>query len=346
VTNASGGLLSQYRYLPFGQLRTDVPLPNSQSTNAQFTAFGYTGQRGLEASGLMDYKARFYDPSLNRFLQPDSIVPGAGNPQAWNRYTYALNSPIVFRDPSGHCVKASYSTKLVSDDACEKGVSLNDNLHVFGITTSGLNDKEKKKIINATEDIAIKFMATRGGSETDAFKAVYKNGLRFEKSGQTCKQANPTINGNCWGQTVGNVVTIYSNANVTSPNYNNFLVHEMGHAFDKGIGLALTIGYAGRVSDLTATPSMPTGNEGYACSVPLGSFCSWIQGEHLAGTGYDVDQTADMFLGWVYNTWGKDRRRGNWMNLWMPSLVTIGAGPSADSQSRCYEDTITGVGCP
>ncbi len=95
VTNASGGLLSQYRYLPFGQLRTDVPLPNAQSTNAQFTAFGYTGQRGLDASGLMDYKARFYDPALGRFVQPDTIIPGAGNPQAYNRYTYVLNSPII-----------------------------------------------------------------------------------------------------------------------------------------------------------------------------------------------------------------------------------------------------------
>jgi RHS repeat-associated protein len=102
VTDASGGLLSQYRYLPFGQLRTDVPLPNSQSTNAQFTAFGYTGQRGLEASGLLDYKARFYDPALGRFIQPDTLIPGAGNPQAWNRYSYVVNSPVMFRDPSGH----------------------------------------------------------------------------------------------------------------------------------------------------------------------------------------------------------------------------------------------------
>jgi RHS repeat-associated protein len=83
-------------------LRTDVPLPNSQSTNAQFTAFSYTGQRGLEASGLMDYKARFYDPVLGRFIQPDTIIPGVGNSQAYNRYAYVLNSPVNFNDPTGH----------------------------------------------------------------------------------------------------------------------------------------------------------------------------------------------------------------------------------------------------
>ncbi len=39
---------------------------------------------------------------INRFLQPDSIIPGAGNPQNFNRYSYVGNNPINFSDPSGH----------------------------------------------------------------------------------------------------------------------------------------------------------------------------------------------------------------------------------------------------
>ena len=46
--------------------------------------------------------AREYLPSLGRFLSADSIVPGAGNPQALNRYAYVFNSPLGFVDPSGH----------------------------------------------------------------------------------------------------------------------------------------------------------------------------------------------------------------------------------------------------
>jgi hypothetical protein len=52
--------------------------------------------------GLMDYKARFYDPYLNHMTQPDTIVPGAGNPQSWNRFSYVKNNPINFIDPTGH----------------------------------------------------------------------------------------------------------------------------------------------------------------------------------------------------------------------------------------------------
>jgi hypothetical protein len=50
----------------------------------------------------MDYKARLYSPYLNRFLQPDSIIPDQSNPQSWNRFSYVQNNPIRFNDPTGH----------------------------------------------------------------------------------------------------------------------------------------------------------------------------------------------------------------------------------------------------
>jgi GH24 family phage-related lysozyme (muramidase) len=50
----------------------------------------------------MDYRSRWYDPELGRFISPDTIIPNAANPQSWNRYAYVLNSPIRYNDPSGH----------------------------------------------------------------------------------------------------------------------------------------------------------------------------------------------------------------------------------------------------
>jgi RHS repeat-associated protein len=91
ITDASGTLTSQQRFLPFGQARTDIGAISQ-------TDLGYTGQRSLDdAMGrLMDYKARFYDPYLNRFIQPDTIVPNSSNSQSLNRYAYVLNNPILF----------------------------------------------------------------------------------------------------------------------------------------------------------------------------------------------------------------------------------------------------------
>ena len=100
IIDFTGTLTSQQRYLPFGQARTDVSSPNVPSTD-----LSYTGQRSLDAGmgGLMDYRARFYSHLLIRFIQPDTIVPGPANPQAFNRYSYVMNRPVNFNDPTGHC---------------------------------------------------------------------------------------------------------------------------------------------------------------------------------------------------------------------------------------------------
>ena len=47
-------------------------------------------------------RARWYDPALGRFLQPDTIVPEPGKGQAYNRYAYVYNNPVRYVDPSGH----------------------------------------------------------------------------------------------------------------------------------------------------------------------------------------------------------------------------------------------------
>jgi RHS repeat-associated protein len=71
--------------------------------NISQTDYGYTGQRNLDSGiGLMDYKARFYSPYINRFIQPDTLIPDPSNPQNWNRYSYVGNRPINFNDPTGH----------------------------------------------------------------------------------------------------------------------------------------------------------------------------------------------------------------------------------------------------
>jgi hypothetical protein len=36
-------------------------------------------------------------------VSADTIVPGAGKPQALNRYGYVFNNPLKYTDPSGHC---------------------------------------------------------------------------------------------------------------------------------------------------------------------------------------------------------------------------------------------------
>jgi len=90
----SGAVVGRQTYAAFGETRT--------STGDMLTDRLYTGQRALEEMGIYYYNARWYDPYLNRFLSADTMVPGAADSQAYDRYSYSRNNPIKFVDPSGH----------------------------------------------------------------------------------------------------------------------------------------------------------------------------------------------------------------------------------------------------
>lgn len=68
----------------------------SLDTNKKFT-----GQRP-DGTGLYYYGARYYDPVIGRFINPDTVVPAPANPQSLNRYSYALNNPLMYIDPTGN----------------------------------------------------------------------------------------------------------------------------------------------------------------------------------------------------------------------------------------------------
>ena len=51
---------------------------------------------------------RLYDPALGRFLRADPFVQFPANLQGHNRYSYALNNPLAFTDPSGYLLKGLF----------------------------------------------------------------------------------------------------------------------------------------------------------------------------------------------------------------------------------------------
>ena len=91
-------------YMPWGAPRyASASLPTKYTFTGQYS---YTDDLATpavtEGFGLMFYNARWYDPYLNRWAQPDSIIPDQYNPLDWDRYAYARSNPLKYIDPDGH----------------------------------------------------------------------------------------------------------------------------------------------------------------------------------------------------------------------------------------------------
>ena len=85
-TDSSGNITATFEYDSFGRPTGSVP------------AFGYTNREADPDTGLMYYRARWYDAKHGRFLSEDPIGFKAGD---INLYGYVTNNPVNFRDPTG-----------------------------------------------------------------------------------------------------------------------------------------------------------------------------------------------------------------------------------------------------
>ena len=105
LTDETGTVVERLSYDAWGKRRN----LNGSADTGTFGTFlrgantprGYTLHEHLEAIALVHMNGRVYDPLLGRFLQADPLIQAPGNLQSYNRYSYVLNNPLMFADPSG-----------------------------------------------------------------------------------------------------------------------------------------------------------------------------------------------------------------------------------------------------
>jgi RHS repeat-associated protein len=85
----------------WGRRRNPADYTDFDVAASNYLNRGFTGHEHLDAFGLIDMNGRVYDPILGRFLSPDPYVQMPGFTQSFNRYSYCLNNPLIFTDPSG-----------------------------------------------------------------------------------------------------------------------------------------------------------------------------------------------------------------------------------------------------
>jgi len=93
ITDDTGVKVETTEYMPFGSIR--------EHTGAETSNYKFTDQELDPESGFYNYDARSYDPVIGRFVGPDPTVLWLFNPQNMNRYSYCLNNPLIYTDPTG-----------------------------------------------------------------------------------------------------------------------------------------------------------------------------------------------------------------------------------------------------
>ena len=113
VTTRAGAIIEGMAYGVFGE-RRGWANPTTAPTVPTHTNRGYTGHEMLDGLDIVHMNGRIYDSRLGRFLQPDPVVQEGNNPQNFNRYSYVLNNPLAYTDPSGYNFVKKYWRAIVA----------------------------------------------------------------------------------------------------------------------------------------------------------------------------------------------------------------------------------------
>jgi RHS repeat-associated protein len=120
VTNDAGTVVNRYSYDPYG-VTTET-----RYTGAKTNPWRYTGAYFDTTTGLYKMGARYYQPELGRWTQPDSVFGELP-------YAYAGDNPVNFTDPTGlYCITG---TRSGPGGGC-RGGSINDQTQSGGPTAS------------------------------------------------------------------------------------------------------------------------------------------------------------------------------------------------------------------
>ncbi|MGE0131417.1 MAG: RHS repeat-associated core domain-containing protein [Blastocatellales bacterium] len=132
VIGLTGVVNERYSYEAFGAL-----------TTGSSTRYGFTGRERDAATGLLYYRARWYDAGQGRFLTEDPIGFGGGDT---NLYAYVMNNPMSHTDSTGQAIDTLVDVgfigydlyRIVNDNILGNCDNLAENLLALGLDVLGM----------------------------------------------------------------------------------------------------------------------------------------------------------------------------------------------------------------
>ena len=107
ITNSAKQVVRALHFDPWGNVKSDADWTVFADTVLADTSRhfrlerGFTGHEHYTELKIINMNGRLYDPVIARFFSPDNFVQAPGSTQGYNRYSYCLNNPLQWVDPSG-----------------------------------------------------------------------------------------------------------------------------------------------------------------------------------------------------------------------------------------------------
>lgn len=137
ITNESGTVVAEQNFDAWGRYRNPntweyISGATALANNPVWLYRGYTGHEMLAQFDLINMNGRVYDPIIGRMLSPDNYVEDPYTVQGYNRYSYVINNPLKYDDPSGQIAPL-----VVFGIAALIGGGINVATHWSAITAGG-----------------------------------------------------------------------------------------------------------------------------------------------------------------------------------------------------------------
>ncbi len=206
MMHASGQPVEQMLYQPYGTEEKPEALSStwgqqlgkvSAIAPREKTHHRFTGHYLDDDSGLYYMKARYYDPQLGRFIQPDPLFLAQPSlclerARECNLYGYAQNNPLKYTDPTGTIIETLWDVANVAMDVASlAGNVATGNWAGAAVDAAGLAADVAATVLPGVPGGA--GTAIKAARAADKANDAYKSAKRAEKAADNVKKAEKVV---------------------------------------------------------------------------------------------------------------------------------------------------------
>ena len=198
IIDSLGTIKERLSYDPWGKRRAVTGATiNLLTVQTLYTDRGYTGHLHADGVGLIHMNGRMYDPILARLISADPLIQSPNNLQSLNRYSYVMNNPLSYTDPTGYSW-SSFRDKWLKPIA----------VVALAIYTGGLAATAFSPTMMCTAGLTTTQIVAAGA----ASGAVMGGGMTFVKGGSFKDAVKNAMTGGVTGAVSGAMFGSISNA--------------------------------------------------------------------------------------------------------------------------------------